>query len=159
MSFPGTANFVGEFLIFTGLFMKNDFLVILSALSVVLSAIYSIWIYNRVVYGTLKIESENVSNYTDLNRDEFYILVILTIAMLILGIHSSFVTTLTNMPINAILEIVEQKILKVFVLRKVWIHNIFQVDSGLNWKILKIILENNFIKYFLTKVSLSFTKT
>ena len=110
MSFPGTANFVGEFLIFTGLFMKNDFLVILSALSVVLSAIYSIWIYNRVVYGTLKIESENVSNYTDLNRDEFYILVILTIAMLILGIHSSFVTTLTNMPINAILEIVEQKI-------------------------------------------------
>ncbi len=27
MSFPGTANFVGEFLIFTGVFMKNDFLV------------------------------------------------------------------------------------------------------------------------------------
>lgn len=109
MSFPGTANFIGELLIFAGFFIKNDYLVLLSAMSIVLSAIYSIWIYNRVAYGTLKIESENVANYTDLNREEFYILTFLTIAMLILGIHSAFITSFTNMPINAILEVIGPK--------------------------------------------------
>jgi len=73
MSFPGTANFVGELLIFSGFFIKNDYLVFLAAGSIVLSAIYSIWVYNRVSYGTLKIETENVANYTDLNKEEFYI--------------------------------------------------------------------------------------
>lgn len=109
MSFPGTANFVGELLIFSGFFIKNDYLVLLSAMSIVLSAIYSIWIYNRVSYGTLKIETENVANYTDVNREELYILTFLTIAMLILGIHSAFITSFTNMPINAILEIIPFK--------------------------------------------------
>jgi NADH-quinone oxidoreductase subunit M len=42
MSFPGTANFVGELLIFSGFFIKNDYLVLLAATSIVLSAIYSI---------------------------------------------------------------------------------------------------------------------
>jgi NADH:ubiquinone oxidoreductase subunit 4 (subunit M) len=42
MSFPGTSNFVGEFLIFIGLFANNSFIMILSATSIVLSAIYSI---------------------------------------------------------------------------------------------------------------------
>jgi len=84
-------------------------LVLLAAMSIVLSAIYSIWIYNRVSFGTLKIETENVANYTDLNREEIYILTFLTIAMLILGIHSAFITSFTNMPINAILEIVPFK--------------------------------------------------
>jgi len=104
MSFPGTANFVGELLIFSGFFIKNDYLVFLAAGSIVLSAIYSIWVYNRVSYGTLKIETENVANYTDLNKEEFYILLVFTIGMLILGVHSSFITSLTNLPINTILE-------------------------------------------------------
>jgi proton-translocating NADH-quinone oxidoreductase chain M len=42
MSFPGTANFVGEFLIFIGIFQKNSFILVLSALGIVLSAVYSI---------------------------------------------------------------------------------------------------------------------
>lgn len=110
MSFPGTANFVGEFLIFSGFFIKNDYLVVLAATSIVLSAVYSIWIYNRIAYGTLKIESENVSNYIDLNREELYVLIFLTIGMLVLGVHSGFVTSLTNMPINTILEVIPPKL-------------------------------------------------
>jgi NADH-quinone oxidoreductase subunit M len=42
MSFPGTANFVGEFLIFTGIFQRNSFILVLSASGIVLSAVYSI---------------------------------------------------------------------------------------------------------------------
>jgi NADH:ubiquinone oxidoreductase subunit 4 (subunit M) len=42
MSFPATANFIGEFLIFTGVFEKNPFLLLLSAISICISAAYSI---------------------------------------------------------------------------------------------------------------------
>jgi NADH-quinone oxidoreductase subunit M len=42
MGFPGTSNFVGEFLIFVGIFNKNMFILVLAASSIVLGAIYSI---------------------------------------------------------------------------------------------------------------------
>ncbi len=42
MSFPGTSNFVGEFLIFTGLFEKNPFVMVLAGLGIIFSSIYSI---------------------------------------------------------------------------------------------------------------------
>jgi len=42
MGFPGTANFVGELMIFIGLSDKNLFILILSATSIVFGAIYSI---------------------------------------------------------------------------------------------------------------------
>jgi proton-translocating NADH-quinone oxidoreductase chain M len=103
MSFPGTSNFVGELLIFAGLFEHNSFIMTLVATSIVLSAIYSIWLFNRVSFGTLKNENEVVENYADLNRAEFYILVILTIAMVTLGVHSTFITSLTSVPIKKIL--------------------------------------------------------
>ena len=46
---------------------------------------------------------ENGVHYADLNRAEFYILCVLTIAMLILGIHSAFITELTVVPIKKII--------------------------------------------------------
>jgi len=103
MSFPGTCNFVGELLIFVGLFEKNSFVLVLAATGIVLSAVYSIWLFNRVAFGTLKIETETTEHYADLNRAEFYIFVVLTIAMLVLGLHSTMVTNLTAAPIKKIL--------------------------------------------------------
>jgi len=103
MSFPGTSNFVGEFLIFIGLFANNSFIMILAATSVVLSAIYSIWLFNRICFGTIKNEDENVNRYVDLNRSEFYIFVTLFVAMLVLGLSSFFITSLTSLSIKKIL--------------------------------------------------------
>ena len=42
MSFPGTSNFPGEFFVFLGIFSTNTTTFLLSATSIVLSAIYSI---------------------------------------------------------------------------------------------------------------------
>lgn len=95
MSFPGTSNFVGEFLIFTGIFNKNIFIMILAATSIVLSATYSIWLFNRIVFGTCKI-----SEFSDINRSEFYILFILLIAMFMFGLNSDIITSLTSNSIN-----------------------------------------------------------
>jgi NADH:ubiquinone oxidoreductase subunit 4 (subunit M) len=76
---------------------------ILAATGIVLSAIYSIWLYNRVSFGTLKEPSENVSHYADLNRGEFYMFVVLMIVMFALGINSTIVTSLTSVAVRKIL--------------------------------------------------------
>lgn len=103
MSFPGTSNFIGELLIFIGLFQKNYFILLFASSGIVLSAVYSIWLFNRIFFGTLKIENEVISNYAELNRTEFYILLLLTVVMLSFGLQSTFFLTLINLPIKYIL--------------------------------------------------------
>ena len=84
MGFPGTVNFVAEFLIYTGIFDRNAFVAILATPAIVLSAIYSIWLYNRITFGTIK--TKYVNQFQDLNRVETAILFILVVGTFYLGL-------------------------------------------------------------------------
>jgi len=114
MSFPGTSNFIGEFLIFTGLFKSNPWVTILAATGIVWSAIYSIWLFNRVVFGGLHISNNYKDNNNiqlrDLNRNESLIFVSLAIVMIIFGINSSVITSITNLSIQEIEHIIINKL-------------------------------------------------
>ncbi len=87
MGFPGTVNFVAEFLIYTGVFDHNAFISILAAPAIVLSAVYSIWLYNRVVFGTVK--SRYLSLATDLCRTEASILLVFVLLILYFGLATT----------------------------------------------------------------------
>lgn len=50
MGLPGTFNFIGELLIFIGLFQIHPILVLFSSFGVVFSAAYSLWLFNRVAF-------------------------------------------------------------------------------------------------------------
>ena len=54
LSLPGTSSFVGEFLILVGVFQTNTFVATFAATGMILGGAYSIWLYNRVVFGNLK---------------------------------------------------------------------------------------------------------
>ena len=86
MSFPGTVNFVGEFLIFIGIFARSSLLSLYAGTGIVLSAVYSIWVYNRVVFGTLK--TNYIYKYVDLTPSEFIIFTVLGIFTLVLGVYA-----------------------------------------------------------------------
>jgi NADH-quinone oxidoreductase subunit M len=81
---PGTCNFIGEFLILTGIFQDNLFITILSATSVVLSAVYSLWLFNRIAYGNLKVQY--IKQFYDINYREFMVLVPLIFLTIFLGV-------------------------------------------------------------------------
>lgn len=89
MSFPGTSNFIGEFVILLGVFNRNSFMALCGGSGIVLSALYSIWLFNRVCFGTLKIKY--VCYYSDITWHEFQILFTLTIMQLMLGIYSKII--------------------------------------------------------------------
>ena len=89
ISFPLTSSFVGEFLIFVGLFRHNFWATFFAATSIVLGAVYTLWSFNRIFFGNLSVLS--ISYYSDLNAKEIALFVPLVIALIIIGIQPHFI--------------------------------------------------------------------
>ena len=51
---PGTSGFVGEFLALIGTFKANIQVAFVATLGVILSAAYALWLYRKMIFGTLK---------------------------------------------------------------------------------------------------------
>ena len=51
---PGLNGFVGEFLILLGTFGVSHARAAVAALGVILSAVYMLWMYQRVIWGEIK---------------------------------------------------------------------------------------------------------
>jgi proton-translocating NADH-quinone oxidoreductase chain M len=89
IAIPGTSSFIGEFLILLGIYQKSLLACLISSSGIVLCAIYSLWLYNRLIFGNLKIIY--TSKFLDLNFREFTILLPLFCIVLILGFYPSFI--------------------------------------------------------------------
>src|SRR5690554_22329 len=89
IALPGTSSFIGEFLIISGIFKFNFIGAILCTTSMILGGCYSLWVYNRISYGNLKIDY--ISAFKDINLREFSILIPLLIGSLILGLYPNSV--------------------------------------------------------------------
>lgn len=85
---PGTSSFIGEFLLFCGIYQTNTLTCLIAVISVVLCAVYSLWLYNRLTFGNLKITF--TKNFTDLTFRELTILTTLLVLILFFGINPSF---------------------------------------------------------------------
>lgn len=99
--FPGSLNFIGEVLIFFGIFETANILALLSCVGLFLSLIYSILLFNRLFFGELVIGS--FANYSkrkgrrygklkfgyrlDLLPREVYMILPLILAIFLLGIY------------------------------------------------------------------------
>ena len=88
IALPGTSSFVGEFTLLLGIFKNSIFTCVVSAISVVLSGAYSLWLYNRIMFGNLKINY--TIKYKDLTKREFLILIPLAILVLFIGIYPNY---------------------------------------------------------------------
>jgi NADH-quinone oxidoreductase subunit M len=51
---PGTSGFVGEFLSLLGTFKTNTTVAFFATFGVILSACYALWLYRKMIFGTLK---------------------------------------------------------------------------------------------------------
>jgi len=90
MGVPLTANFIGEFLSLLGSYQQSIYITTIGAISIILSAVYSIFTYNRVASGTV---SPFVFTVPDIFRKEYYILLPLLFFTILLGIYPSAIVT------------------------------------------------------------------
>ena len=75
---------MGEFLVILSSYQANFWIAFLAAMTLILGAAYTLWMYKRVIFGD--IANDNVAELKDVNSREMFILSILAIVVLIFGI-------------------------------------------------------------------------
>ena len=84
VALPLTNAFIGEFMIFNGIYQVNQLLAAFTGLSIIFSAVYSLNMVKNVFYGT---ESEAAALVTDIKGAQVVIFIILTVLILVVGIY------------------------------------------------------------------------
>jgi NADH-ubiquinone oxidoreductase chain 4 len=83
---PLTLNFVGEFMSLYGVFERLPLLGVFASSSIVFSAAYTIYMFNRIAFGG-SFSKFFEANISDVNKREFFILLTLVIFTVVLGIY------------------------------------------------------------------------
>jgi NADH-ubiquinone oxidoreductase chain 4 len=83
---PLTLNFVGEFMSLYGVFERLPLLGIFASSSIVFSAAYTIYMFNRIAFGG-SFSKFFEANINDVSKREFFILFTLVLFTIILGIY------------------------------------------------------------------------
>jgi NADH-ubiquinone oxidoreductase chain 4 len=87
---PLTLNFVGEFMSLYGVFERLPLLGVMASSSIILSAAYTIYMFNRISFGG-SFSNFFVENIIDVTKREFFLLFILVFMTVIFGIYPSFI--------------------------------------------------------------------
>lgn len=87
---PLTLNFVGEFMSLYGVFERLPLMGIFASSSIVFSAAYTIYMFNRIAFGG-SFSKFFVANISDVNKREFFILFTLVLFTVVLGVYPAAV--------------------------------------------------------------------
>ena len=82
---PGTAGFVGEWMVILGAIKANFWLGLAAATALIFGAAYTLWMFKRVYLGP--VANEDVKALVDINSREFLMLSLLAVAVLYMGIY------------------------------------------------------------------------
>jgi NADH-quinone oxidoreductase subunit M len=82
---PGTAGFVGEWMVILGAVKFNFWIGLLSASALIFGAAYTLWMFKRVYLGP--VANDHVKELTDINAREFLVMALLAIAVLAMGLY------------------------------------------------------------------------
>jgi NADH-quinone oxidoreductase subunit M len=100
---PGTAGFVGEFMVIMSAFQAHFWVAMVAALTLILASAYTLWMYKRVFFGP--IVSDEVAAMQDLNWLETTNYVLLAIGVFFLGLYPAPVLNLLHVTIGHILSL------------------------------------------------------
>jgi NADH-quinone oxidoreductase subunit M len=82
---PGTAGFVGEWMVILGAVKFNFWIGLLAASALIFGAAYTLWMFKRVYLGP--VTNDDVKGLADINAREFLMLALLAVAVLYMGIY------------------------------------------------------------------------
>ena len=104
LGLPMLNGFVGEYLVLLGTYQRHWAWAAWAAIGVILSACYLLWSYQRVFFGA--ITSEKNKTLPDASAREKWILTTMAVVTLWMGLASTFITSRTAAPSQAVIDIV-----------------------------------------------------
>jgi NADH-quinone oxidoreductase subunit M len=99
VAMPLTNAFVGEFLMFNGLFQFNVWMAAVAGISIILAAVYTLNMIQKIFYGKTVAATEHA---VDISSSVKWTLIFLVIVVLILGVYPQPLINLTKDTVNAI---------------------------------------------------------
>jgi NADH-ubiquinone oxidoreductase chain 4 len=99
---PLSVNFIGEFLSLYGIFVRMPYLGLFASTSIILSAAYTIYMFNRISFGG-NYSRYFITNVVDLTKREFFLLIVLVMFTVILGIYPAPILDGLNYCISGVL--------------------------------------------------------
>jgi NADH-ubiquinone oxidoreductase chain 4 len=97
---PLTLNFLGEQLSLFGVWERSPIIAAWGATGIVLAAIYSLYLYNRISYG---IYSPHLKPLKDISRREFHLLLTLLFPTILLGIFPNVILDGLHFTVSSLL--------------------------------------------------------
>jgi NADH-quinone oxidoreductase subunit M len=95
---PGTSGFVGEFLTLVGAFRANTWVALFATTGVILSAAYALWLYRRMIFGTL--EKPSLKAITDMGPREIGIMAPLVALTILFGFYPAPILDVTALSVK-----------------------------------------------------------
>jgi len=99
VALPLTNAFIGEFLMFNGLFQYNMVMAGVAGISIILAAVYTLNMVQRVIYGNVNAVTEKA---TEIPSNIQLALVIITLMILVFGVYPQPLLDLTGDSVSAI---------------------------------------------------------
>jgi len=99
---PGTAGFVGEWMVILGAVKANFWLGFIAATALVFGAAYTLWMVKRVYFG--EVANDHVRELTDIGAREFSMLAILAVAVLYMGVYPKPFTDVMHVSVDNLLK-------------------------------------------------------
>jgi NADH-quinone oxidoreductase subunit M len=99
---PGTAGFVGEWMVILGAVKFNFWIAALAATTLIWGAGYTLWMVKRVYFGP--IANEHVRELEDLDSREFAMLGLLALAVLVMGLYPKPFTDIMHTSVTELLR-------------------------------------------------------
>ncbi len=99
---PGTAGFVGEWMVILGAVKANFWLGLIAATALISGAAYTLWMVKRVYFGP--IANDHVRALTDINAREFGMLAVLAVAVLVMGLYPKPFTDVMHVSVDNLLK-------------------------------------------------------
>lgn len=99
---PGTAGFVGEWMVILAAVKANFWLGLAAATSLILGAAYTLWMFKRVYFGD--VANDDVRSLKDIDAREFLTLALLAVAVLWMGLYPKPITDVMNVSVAELLR-------------------------------------------------------
>jgi NADH-quinone oxidoreductase subunit M len=103
---PATSGFVGEFMVIMAATKVNFWFAFVAATTLILGAAYTLWMYKRVVFGT--VTNPHVEEMRDINAREILILGVLAVLVLAMGLYPKPFTDVMHVSVVDLLAHVAQ---------------------------------------------------
>ena len=99
---PGTAGFVGEWMVILAAVQYNFWVAALAATTLIFGAAYTLWMVKRVYFGD--VANDHVRELLDLNAREFLVLAVLAVAVLWMGLYPKPFTDVMQASVTELLK-------------------------------------------------------